>query len=65
MHKQDPPHAGLPSASPSLERLNEDVIEWFKRQAGTRGGYQTAMNRTLRAAMLHGLRLQAQDQSKR
>jgi uncharacterized protein (DUF4415 family) len=41
------------------------VIEWFKRQAGTRGGYQTAMNRTLRAAMLHGLRLQAQDQSKR
>jgi uncharacterized protein (DUF4415 family) len=37
-------------------RVDEDVIEWFKRQAGHRGGYQTAMNRTLRAAMLRGLR---------
>ena len=49
-------------------RLDEDVIEWFKRQAGARGGYQTAMNRILRAAMLRGLQQeqhQARDPSKR
>lgn len=39
-------------------RVDEDVIEWFKRQAGGQGGYQTAMNRTLREAMLRGLRQQ-------
>ena len=37
-------------------RVDEDVIDWFKREAGGLGGYQTAMNRTLRAAMLRGLR---------
>lgn len=41
-------------------RVDEDVIEWFKRQTGGQGGYQTAMNRTLRAAMLRGLRQQQQ-----
>jgi uncharacterized protein (DUF4415 family) len=37
-------------------RVDEDVIDWFKREAGGQGGYQTAMNRTLRAAMLRGVR---------
>ena len=27
-------------------RVDEDVIDWFKREAGGQGGYQTAMNRT-------------------
>lgn len=37
-------------------RVDADVVEYFKREAGAEGGYQTAMNRTLRAAMLRGLR---------
>jgi uncharacterized protein (DUF4415 family) len=41
-------------------RVDEDVIDWFKREAGGQGGYQTAMNRTLRAAMLRGLRQKQQ-----
>jgi uncharacterized protein (DUF4415 family) len=41
-------------------RVDEDVIDWFKRDAGGQGGYQTAMNRTLRAAMLRGLRQKQQ-----
>jgi uncharacterized protein (DUF4415 family) len=41
-------------------RVDEDVIDWFKREAGGQGGYQTAMNRTLRVAMLRGLRQKQQ-----
>ena len=41
-------------------RVDEDVIDWFKREAGGQGGYQIAMNRTLRAAMLRGLRQRQQ-----
>ena len=41
-------------------RVDEDVIDWFKREAGRQGGYQTAMNRTLRAAMLRALRQRRQ-----
>ena len=37
-------------------RVDEDVVDYFKREAGAGGGYQTAMNRTLRAAMLRGMR---------
>lgn len=37
-------------------RVDADVVDYFKREAGTEGGYQTAMNRTLRAAMLRGMR---------
>jgi len=44
-------------------RLDEDVIEWFKRQAGSPRRLQTAINRTLRTAMLRGLR-QQQNQAK-
>jgi uncharacterized protein (DUF4415 family) len=44
-------------------RLDEDVIEWFKRQAGSPRRLQTAINSTLRTAMLRGLR-QQQNQAK-
>jgi uncharacterized protein (DUF4415 family) len=40
-------------------RVDADVIDWFKRQAGGQGGYQTAMNRALRETMLRGLRQQS------
>jgi uncharacterized protein (DUF4415 family) len=36
-------------------RLDADVLAWFEAQGP---GYQTRINRTLRAAMLHGLRRQ-------
>lgn len=45
-------------------RVDEDVIDYFKREAGDQGGYQTAMNRTLRAAMLRGLRRHQHDKGK-
>jgi len=35
-------------------RIDEDVIAFFKQETGERG-YQTAMNRALREAMLRGL----------
>lgn len=36
-------------------RIDADVIDYFRKQA-PEGGYQTAMNRALRASMLRGLR---------
>lgn len=36
-------------------RIDTDIIEYFRRSA-PRGGYQTAMNRALRATMLRDLR---------
>ena len=36
-------------------RVDEDIIAFFKEETGERG-YQTAMNRALREAMLRGLR---------
>ncbi len=36
-------------------RIDADVIAYFQQQAPG-GGYQTAMNRVLRASMLRGLR---------
>ena len=36
-------------------RVDEDIIAFFKEATGERG-YQTAMNRALREAMLRGLR---------
>jgi uncharacterized protein (DUF4415 family) len=39
-------------------RVDADVVDWFQRQA-PRGGYQTEMNRVLRAAMMRGRRKRA------
>ena len=39
-------------------RVDADVVDWFQRQA-PKGGYQTMMNRVLRAAMLRGRRKRA------
>jgi uncharacterized protein (DUF4415 family) len=36
-------------------RVDADVVDWFQKQA-PKGGYQTAMNRVLREAMLRGRR---------
>ena len=36
-------------------RIDEDIVAFFKEETGERG-YQTAMNRALREAMLRGLR---------
>ena len=36
-------------------RVDGDVVDWFQQQA-PKGGYQTAMNRVLREAMLRGRR---------
>ena len=40
-------------------RVDADVVDWFRTAGTEKGGYQTMMNRVLRAAMLRGRRRRA------
>jgi uncharacterized protein (DUF4415 family) len=43
-----------------VQRLDADVVEWLRRQAGKGGrGYQTKLNALLRGAMLEDLKRSA------
>jgi uncharacterized protein (DUF4415 family) len=49
----------MPAAKTHLSlRLDEDVVDWFKRQGA---GYQTRMNAVLRAYVRHKAKIDGND----
>jgi uncharacterized protein (DUF4415 family) len=49
-----------PVKRPVTLRLDSDIVDWFKREAGGRG-YQTAINRVLRRYVAERLERDAQE----